>query len=108
MYSNLKEYDFFIYKLVVINPMFNLTKNICSSKHLPGKFFELNIFYGLFIGDHSRRNNTDMFFGHVRKFRGCLSEVSDLTILIKNFRIICTQVAQHQCNFGHNTFNFFI
>lgn len=44
-------------------------------KHLPGKFFELNIHYGLFVGDNKNKNNTDIFFGHVEKFRGCLSGV---------------------------------
>ncbi|CAG9855229.1 unnamed protein product [Phyllotreta striolata] len=43
-------------------------------KHLPGKFFELNIHYGLFIGDNKNRNNTDIFFGHMDKFRGCISD----------------------------------
>lgn len=45
-------------------------------KILPGKFFELNINYGIFVGDNKNINNTDIFFGHVEKFRGCISDVS--------------------------------
>ncbi|XP_056646513.1 chondroitin sulfate proteoglycan 4 [Diorhabda sublineata] len=57
----------------------NLTLIIDKShkiqKHLPGKFFELNIHYGLFIGDNTNKNNTDIFFGHMDKFRGCISDL---------------------------------
>ncbi|CAH1153718.1 unnamed protein product [Phaedon cochleariae] len=52
-------------------------------KHLPGKFFELNIHYGLFVGDNKNKNNTDIFFGHVEKFRGCISNLiyNDMKVL---------------------------
>lgn len=43
------------------------------SGKLPGKFFELNVHYGLFVG--GRSNYSDLFFGHSDKFRGCLAEV---------------------------------
>lgn len=42
-------------------------------KLLPGRFFELNINYGAFIGGHG--NFSEIFFGHLEKFRGCLSNV---------------------------------
>uniref|UniRef100_A0A1Y1JQR6 Chondroitin sulfate proteoglycan 4 n=2 Tax=Photinus pyralis TaxID=7054 RepID=A0A1Y1JQR6_PHOPY len=42
-------------------------------KQLPGKFFELNIHYGLFVGGYG--NFTDVFFGHQENFRGCLSDL---------------------------------
>ncbi|KAF5300206.1 hypothetical protein FQA39_LY11240 [Lamprigera yunnana] len=42
-------------------------------KQLPGKFFELNVHYGLFVGGYG--NFTDMFFGHQENFRGCLSDL---------------------------------
>lgn len=41
--------------------------------HLAGDFFELNIHYGLFLGGQG--NRTDLFYGHMENFRGCLSEV---------------------------------
>lgn len=42
-------------------------------KKLPGKFFELNIHHGLFLGGTG--NFTELFFGHVDNFRGCMAEV---------------------------------
>nr|XP_023011888.1 chondroitin sulfate proteoglycan 4 [Leptinotarsa decemlineata]XP_023011889.1 chondroitin sulfate proteoglycan 4 [Leptinotarsa decemlineata] len=51
-------------------------------KTLPGKFFELNIHYGLFVGDNKNKNNTDIFFGHVEKFRGCISNLKYNDILV--------------------------
>ncbi|KAF5283047.1 hypothetical protein FQR65_LT14108 [Abscondita terminalis] len=42
-------------------------------KQLPGKFFELNVHYGLFVGGYG--NFTDIFFGHQENFRGCLSDL---------------------------------
>lgn len=44
------------------------------SNKLRGKFFELNVHYGLFIG--GRGNFSELFFGHSDTFRGCLSDVS--------------------------------
>ncbi|KAI5708933.1 hypothetical protein M8J76_006624 [Diaphorina citri] len=40
---------------------------------LPGKFFELNIHYGLFIGGQG--DFTELFLGHIEWLRGCLSDV---------------------------------
>ncbi|KAL3289492.1 hypothetical protein HHI36_022913 [Cryptolaemus montrouzieri] len=55
----------------------NLSLTIDSSqklhKHLPGRFFELNIHFGLYIGGHG--NFSELFFGHLEKFRGCLSDM---------------------------------
>ncbi|XP_050314134.1 chondroitin sulfate proteoglycan 4 isoform X2 [Anthonomus grandis grandis] len=50
---------------------------------IPGKHFELNIHYGIFVGDHRNKNNTDLFFGHIKTFRGCLSglKYNDLPVL---------------------------
>lgn len=55
----------------------NLSVTIDNSrklqKHLPGRFFELNIHFGLFIGGHG--NFSEIFFGHLEKFRGCISDM---------------------------------
>ncbi|XP_066152792.1 chondroitin sulfate proteoglycan 4 [Euwallacea fornicatus] len=50
---------------------------------IPGKHFELNIHYGLFVGDHRNKNNSDLFFGHIKTFRGCISglKYNDLAVL---------------------------
>lgn len=67
-------------------------------KSLPGKFFELNIHYGLFVGDNKNKNNTDIFFGHLEKFRGCISDVSKMYlnyIIIKLFLILSTGLLQN-------------
>lgn len=50
------------------------------SEKLRGKFFELNISFGLFVG--GRGNFSELFFGHSDKFRGCLSEVMYNGILV--------------------------
>ncbi|CAH0562469.1 unnamed protein product [Brassicogethes aeneus] len=77
--QNAKFSDFKWHEVVIERREANLSVSVDKThkvqKHLPGKFFELNIHYGLFIGDHKSRNNSDMFFGHVGKFRGCLSEL---------------------------------
>ncbi|KAJ8949136.1 hypothetical protein NQ318_012884 [Aromia moschata] len=56
---------------------------VSARKRLRGKFFELNIHYGLFVGDNKNKNNTDIFFGHVEKFRGCISglKYNDINVL---------------------------
>ncbi|XP_060516425.1 chondroitin sulfate proteoglycan 4 [Cylas formicarius] len=41
--------------------------------HIPGKNYQMDIHYGLFVGDHRNKNNSDLFFGHIKTFRGCLS-----------------------------------
>ncbi|XP_019760594.2 chondroitin sulfate proteoglycan 4 isoform X2 [Dendroctonus ponderosae] len=50
---------------------------------IPGKHYELNIHYGLFVGDHRNKNNSDLFFGHIKTFRGCLSglKYNDVAVL---------------------------
>ncbi|XP_030746194.1 chondroitin sulfate proteoglycan 4 isoform X2 [Sitophilus oryzae] len=50
---------------------------------IPGKRYELDIHYGLFVGDHRNKNNSDLFFGHIKTFRGCISGLryNDLLVL---------------------------
>ncbi|CAG9759266.1 unnamed protein product [Ceutorhynchus assimilis] len=50
---------------------------------IPGKHYELDIHYGLFVGDHRNKNNSDLFFGHIKTFRGCLSglKYNDIAVL---------------------------
>lgn len=55
-----------------------LIRKTSFSGKLPGKFFELNVHYGLFVG--GRSNYSDLFFGHSDKFRGCLAEVHSLLL----------------------------
>lgn len=50
------------------------------SEKLGGRFFELNVHYGLFVGGWG--NASELFFGHSDKFRGCLSEVMYNGILV--------------------------
>uniref|UniRef100_A0A6P7H1L8 Chondroitin sulfate proteoglycan 4 n=1 Tax=Diabrotica virgifera virgifera TaxID=50390 RepID=A0A6P7H1L8_DIAVI len=84
--GNLKLNDLKWHEVSIERRDANLTLIIDKShkvqKHLPGKFFELNIHYGLFIGDNKNRNNTDIFFGHLEKFRGCISELKYNGILV--------------------------
>lgn len=40
---------------------------------LPGRFYELNIHYGLFLGGQG--DFSELFLGHHDSLRGCLSEV---------------------------------
>lgn len=66
--------------------------NISYRKRLPGKFFELNIHHGLFIGGTG--NFTEFFYGHVENFRGCLAEVKTLNFqpLLALFIMVYLQV----------------
>lgn len=45
----------------------------CSREKLPGRFFELNIHYGLFLGGQG--DFSELFLGHHDSLRGCLSDV---------------------------------
>ncbi|XP_069672310.1 chondroitin sulfate proteoglycan 4 [Periplaneta americana] len=42
-------------------------------EQLPGRFFELNIHYGLFLGGQG--DFSELFLGHLDTLRGCLSDV---------------------------------
>ena len=41
--------------------------------HLPGRFFELNIHYGVFLGGMGDFN--EIFLGNQKNFRGCMENV---------------------------------
>ncbi|XP_018320586.1 neurexin-1 isoform X2 [Agrilus planipennis] len=74
--SSSKLNDFKWHKVHISRAEANLTlivDNKFTTKHLPGKFFELNIHYGLFVGGHG--NFSDLFFGHIGNFRGCLADI---------------------------------
>ncbi|XP_071054832.1 chondroitin sulfate proteoglycan 4 isoform X2 [Onthophagus taurus] len=55
------------------NISMNVDKFATVSKNIPGRFFELNINSGLFVG--GKGNDSDTFFGHYNNFRGCLEQV---------------------------------
>ncbi|XP_015604510.1 chondroitin sulfate proteoglycan 4 [Cephus cinctus] len=40
---------------------------------LPGRFFELNIHYGVFIGGHG--DFSELFLGHIEDLRGCMADI---------------------------------
>ena len=50
---------------------------MCSSSsyriHLPGRFYELNIHYGVFVGGMG--NFSEIFLGNQENFRGCMESV---------------------------------
>lgn len=46
---------------------------IIFREKLPGRFYELNIHYGIFLGDQG--DFTELFLGHHDSLRGCLSDV---------------------------------
>lgn len=45
-------------------------------KRLPGRFFELNIHFGVFLGGQG--DFSELFLGHMENFRGCMEDVSIL------------------------------
>ncbi|CAH4038660.1 chondroitin sulfate proteoglycan 4 isoform X1 [Pieris brassicae] len=54
----------------------NLTLKVDDStvkKKLPGRFFELNIHFGLFLGGQG--DFSELFLGHMENFRGCMEDV---------------------------------
>lgn len=42
-------------------------------KKLPGRFFELNIHFGVFLGGQG--DFSELFLGHMENFRGCMEDV---------------------------------
>ncbi|KAI8430567.1 hypothetical protein MSG28_000789 [Choristoneura fumiferana] len=42
-------------------------------KRLPGRFFELNIHFGVFLGGQG--DFSELFLGHMENFRGCMEDV---------------------------------
>lgn len=69
--------DFKWHKIIINRKEANLTIIVDNThsvrKKLPGKFFELNIQSGLFVGDLG--NDTNTFFGHHINFRGCMEQL---------------------------------
>ncbi|CAH2036007.1 unnamed protein product, partial [Iphiclides podalirius] len=54
----------------------NLTMKVDDSmvkKRLPGRFFELNIHFGIFLGGQG--DFSELFLGHMENFRGCMEDV---------------------------------
>ncbi|XP_039764117.1 chondroitin sulfate proteoglycan 4 [Pararge aegeria] len=54
----------------------NLTMKVDDNivkKRLPGRFFELNIHYGIFLGGQG--DFSELFLGHMENFRGCMEDV---------------------------------
>ncbi|XP_037868399.1 chondroitin sulfate proteoglycan 4 [Bombyx mori] len=54
----------------------NLTMKIDDSvvrKRFPGRFFELNIHFGIFLGGQG--DFSELFLGHMENFRGCMEDV---------------------------------
>ncbi|XP_049885189.1 chondroitin sulfate proteoglycan 4 [Pectinophora gossypiella] len=54
----------------------NLTMKVDEStvkKRLPGRFFELNIHFGVFLGGQG--DFSELFLGHMENFRGCMEDV---------------------------------
>ncbi|KAJ2954210.1 hypothetical protein O0L34_g2449 [Tuta absoluta] len=54
----------------------NLTMKVDENtvrKRLPGRFFELNIHYGIFLGGQG--DFSELFLGHMENFRGCIEDV---------------------------------
>ncbi|KOB74452.1 Uncharacterized protein OBRU01_09099, partial [Operophtera brumata] len=54
----------------------NLTMKIDDSavkKRLGGRFFELNIHFGIFLGGQG--HFSELFLGHMENFRGCMEDV---------------------------------
>ncbi|XP_053624900.1 chondroitin sulfate proteoglycan 4 [Plodia interpunctella] len=54
----------------------NLTMKVDDTavkKKLPGRFFELNIHFGVFLGGQG--DFSELFLGHMENFRGCMEDV---------------------------------
>lgn len=52
---------------------FQVDDNVVKKK-LPGRFFELNIHFGIFLGGQG--DFSELFLGHMENFRGCMEDVS--------------------------------
>ncbi|XP_076261908.1 chondroitin sulfate proteoglycan 4-like protein isoform X2 [Rhynchophorus ferrugineus] len=76
-HSSTKLNDFKWHDVTITRKDGNLSMVIDKARKIhikiPGKRYELDIHYGLFVGDHRNKNNSDLFFGHIKTFRGCLS-----------------------------------
>lgn len=46
---------------------------VFDREKLPGKFFELNIHYGVYVGGQG--DFSELFLGHGEWLRGCLADV---------------------------------
>ena len=46
---------------------------LCFRASLPGRFYELNIHYGVFVGGMGDFN--EIFLGNQKNFRGCMENV---------------------------------
>ncbi|KAG7313392.1 hypothetical protein JYU34_000510 [Plutella xylostella] len=60
----------------VIRREANLTMKVDDNtvkRRLPGRFFELNIHFGIFLG--SQGDFSELFLGHMENFRGCMEDV---------------------------------
>ncbi|XP_068618390.1 chondroitin sulfate proteoglycan 4 [Battus philenor] len=54
----------------------NLTMKVDENavkRRLPGRFFELNIHFGIFLGGQG--DFSELFLGHMENFRGCMEDV---------------------------------
>ncbi|KAL1493095.1 hypothetical protein ABEB36_011222 [Hypothenemus hampei] len=86
-HSSVQLNDFKWHEISISRKDGNLSMVVDKSRKIytkiPGKHYELNIHYGLFVGDHKNKNNSDLFFGHIKTFRGCLSglKYNDLSVL---------------------------
>ena len=56
---------------------------LCGRAQLPGRFYELNIHYGVFVGGMGDFN--EIFLGNQKNFRGCIENVffNGLDVMVK-------------------------
>lgn len=59
--------------VISIYHKFQVDDNVVKKK-LPGRFFELNIHFGIFLGGQG--DFSELFLGHMENFRGCMEDVS--------------------------------
>ncbi|XP_050683596.1 chondroitin sulfate proteoglycan 4 [Leptidea sinapis] len=62
--------------ITIIRREANLTLKVDDNivkKRLPGRFFELNIHFGIFLGGQG--DFSELFLGHMENFRGCMEDV---------------------------------
>lgn len=59
--------------LICVNVFLQVDDNVVKKK-LPGRFFELNIHFGIFLGGQG--DFSELFLGHMENFRGCMEDVS--------------------------------
>ncbi len=58
-------YIYYIYFLIKLNFIFRI--------NLPGRFYELNVHFGVFVGGMGNFN--EIFLGNQENFRGCMDSV---------------------------------